>query len=447
MDLKNIKDKKNYRENLIYDRLAIHGGKKVRDKNFPAYKTIGKEEKEAVLRVLDSEVLSQFLGCWHKNFYGGPEVKALEKEWAAYFGVKHAIAVNSATSGLYTAVGALGLNPGEEVIVSPYTMTASSVAPLVYNAVPVFADIEEDYYCLDPQSVEMSITERTRAIVVVDICGQPYDADVINEIAKKHNLMVIEDCAQAPGARYKGKLAGTLGDIGVYSLNYHKHIHCGEGGIIVTNNDELAEKMRMIRNHAEAVVDGRNYNADVGLIGFNYRMTETEAAIAREQLKKLSGLVEQRVKNVVYLEEKLSTIPCLRMPEVRKNCTHVYYIHNIQFDSQIAGVHRDLFLNAVKAELPSIEKRETEGVRIASGAKPLYFQPIYQKRQAYGTSNYPWGDSSNVSYSKGICPVAEKMYEEVMFLHELMRPGMSPQDLDDVFFAFKKVWDKRDQLT
>ena len=150
-------------------KLAINGGNKVRTKNFPAYKTIGKEEEKAVLKVIESGVLSRFLGCWHEDFYGGPEINALEKEWAEFFNVKHAIAVNSATSALFCAVGAAGVGPGDEVIVSPYTMSASAVAPLIYNAIPVFADIEEDYFCLDPDSIEKRITDRTRAIIVVDI--------------------------------------------------------------------------------------------------------------------------------------------------------------------------------------------------------------------------------------------------------------------------------------
>ncbi|MCP4706586.1 MAG: DegT/DnrJ/EryC1/StrS family aminotransferase, partial [candidate division Zixibacteria bacterium] len=208
-------------------KLAINGGSKVREKLFPAYKVIGEEEKEAVAKVLDTGMLSRYLGCWHDDFYGGEQVRALETEWAEYFGSKHAIAVNSCTSGLYCAVGAAGIEMGDEVIVSPYTMSASATAALIYNAVPVFADIEEDYFCLDVNSIEERITERTRAIIVVDIFGLPYDVEQINALAQKHDLVVIEDCAQAPGAKYKDKFAGTLGDIGIYSLNYHKHIHSG----------------------------------------------------------------------------------------------------------------------------------------------------------------------------------------------------------------------------
>ena len=267
-------------------KLAINGGQATRRKPFPEYRVIGKEEEKAVIKVLKSGVLSKFLGSWDKLFYGGKEVRALEKEWARYFKVKHAISVNSCTSGLYSAVGACQIGPGDEVIVSPYTMAATATSILIFNAVPVFADIEEDYFCLDPRSVEKKITKRTKAIMAVDIFGQPYDVRRINQIAKKHKLLVIEDCAQAPGAKYKDKFAGTLGDIGVFSLNYHKHIHTGEGGMVVTNNDKLAEKVRLIRNHAEAVVRGKGVKDLANMVGYNFRMTEIEAAIARCQLKK-----------------------------------------------------------------------------------------------------------------------------------------------------------------
>jgi len=431
-------------------KLAINGGVPVRNKPFPAYRTIGNEEKEAVARVLDSGILSQYLGCWHDNFYGGPQVRALEEEWAEYFHVRNAIAVNSCTSGLYCAMGATGIEPGEEVIVSPYTMSASAVAPLIYNAIPVFADIENDYFCLNVESVAEKITGRTRALIVVDIFGQPYNAEKINELAEKHGLIVIEDAAQAPGALYKGKFTGTLGHIGVFSLNYHKHIHCGEGGIVVTNNDELAERVRLIRNHAESVVEAKGVKNLVNMIGFNFRMTEVEAAIAGCQLKKLKKLLDKRRRNCEYLAEHLTRISAITAAKVRENCEHSWYVQPFKFDENTAGISRDKYIEAVKAELSIIELRETEGVKIGCGyVKPLYLLPIFQKRTAYGGKGFPFNlpeCSKTIKYTKGLCAVAERMYERELFTHELMHSFMKKEDLDDVVRAFSKVWENRHEL-
>lgn len=431
-------------------KLAINGGEPVRKKPFPAYNTIGKEEKEAVNRVLDSGVLSKFLGCWHDDFYGGSEVQSLEKEWGQYFNVKHAISVNSCTSGLYAAVGAIGTEPGEEIIVSPYTMSASATAPLIYNAVPVFADIEEDFFCLDPASIEERITDRTRAIIVVDLFGQPYDVERINAIAKKHRLYVIEDAAQAPGARYKDRYAGTLGDIGVFSLNYHKHIHCGEGGIVVTDNDELADRVRLIRNHAEAVVEGKGQTDLTNMIGFNFRMTEIEAAIARCQLKKIKFLLDARQKNCVYMAEQLNEISAITPARIREGGEHAFYVQPFKFDGDIAGVSRDIFIDAVKVELSPTKLRESEGVKISYGyVKPLYRQPLFQQKVAYGSKGFPFTASFNkneIIYHEGICPVTEMLYEKKLFIHELMHPFLLKKDMADVVNAFLKVWENRKEL-
>jgi perosamine synthetase len=431
-------------------KLAINGGKPVRKKSFPVQNTIGREEIKAVTKVLKSGVLSKYLGCWHEDFYGGEEVQALEKEWAKYFGAKHAIAVNSATSGIMAAVGAAGIGPGDEVITSPYTMSATPASVLVYNGIPVFADIEKDYYCLDVKSIERKISKRTKAILVVDIFGQPYDADAIRAMAKKHGLYVIEDCAQAPGAKYKGKHAGTISDIGIFSLNYHKHIHCGEGGVIVTDNDELAQRCQLIRNHAETVVEDRGVKNLNNMLGFNYRMTEMQAAVARCQLRKLKALTQARLSNVRYLEKRLQGIHALQLVKVRAGAEHVYYTYPVKFDENKAGVSRDVFISAVKAELSGFAKREKEGVQIGCGyVRPLYLQPMYQKKILYGNTSYPFDLASPealASYQRGSCPVAERLHFKELFVHEFVHPFLTKKDLDDVAAAFAKVWEHRGTL-
>jgi perosamine synthetase len=174
-------------------KLALNGGEPVRKTPFPRYITLSEDEKHAVMEVLDSGVLSQFLGTWSPDFYGGPRIQKFEREWEAHFGVKHAITVNSATSGLYAAVGAAGISPGDEVIASPYTMSASATAAIIYGGIPVFADIDENIFCLSVDSVRERITPHTKAIIVVDIFGQPADMNDLMKLAREHNLIVIED--------------------------------------------------------------------------------------------------------------------------------------------------------------------------------------------------------------------------------------------------------------
>lgn len=418
--------------------LAINGGKPVRTKLFPAYNTIGEEEKKSVLRVLESGNLSQFLGVWHKDFYGGPFVQEFEKVWKEAFCCKHAITVNSNTSGLFTAIGACDIGPGDEVIVSPYTMSASAIAPVIYGAVPVFADIDPDNYGLSPESIRKKITTRTKAILVVHIFGNPARMDEIMAIAKEYNLKVIEDCAQAPMAKYKDKFVGTIGDIGIFSLNYHKHIHTGEGGVIITNDEKIAEKCYLIRNHGETVVDAKQVTDLKNTHGYNFRMTEIEASIGIEQLKKLPGLIEKRIKNVKHIEKGLVDISFLSMPQVESGSKHVYYIHPVRYSKKISGVHRDVFVKAIKAELPSAVLREDTPLIGAGYVKPLYLQSFYQKKTSLCSFNCP-RYTGTVEYSKGICPNAELLHFEELLTHEYIRPGMSETDLQDVIDAFQKV--------
>lgn len=289
----------------------------------------GREEKNAVMRVLDSGNLSGYLAG---TLQAGPEVVALEQEWAQYFlgshpGGAHAVAMNSATSCLIAACGAIGLKAGDEVIVPPLTMSASATAPMVYGATPIFADIEPNYFCLDPDSVEAKITERTKAIVVVDLFGQPYDSIAINFLAAKHNLFVIEDASQAPGAREYHR-SGTYGHIGVFSLNHHKHIQTGEGGIAWTQHSELAQKMRLLANHAEA--------ARQPYFGFNFRMTEIQAAIGRVQLTRLAKIVCDRQKKATFYRQI-----GLPLAPVRPGCEHAWYLYPFLFSE--APLSKDFF--------------------------------------------------------------------------------------------------------
>ncbi len=454
------------------NKLALHGGTPVRSKSFPSQITVGKEEEEAAVNVIRTGHLSHFRGNWSDAFYGGPEIQALEKEWTTKFNVKHAIAVNSATSGLIVACGAIGLSPGDEVIVTPWSMSCSATAPLWWNAIPVFADIEYDHYCLDPESIEQRITERTKAVIVVDLFGQPYSWE-INKIARKHNLIVIEDAAQAIGSHLYGKdtpdrnetlAAGTLGNIGIFSLTHGKHLTSGEGGVIVTNDSNLAFRCNLIRNHAEAVIndlehhkepDGGRYIYPLkNMLGLNVRMTEIEAAIARCQLRKLNGFVEARQRNAKLLGDAIADIPAIKPSPIRDNCTHSYYVQAFKWDSGKAdGLHRDKYIEAVKAELQPEEGRESEGVPIGiSYIKPLYLFPLFQNRCLYGGTSYPWPNFSPTpigyieNYAQGSCPVAEKLWKTELFLWRLQSLPLTNEDINDVKQAFTKCWENRDEL-
>lgn len=430
--------------------LALLGGTPVRTKPFPAYKVIGEEEKMAACRVIESGILSRFLGAWHADFYGGAEVQAFEREWAAIAGVRHGISVNSCTSGLYAAVGAAGIGPGDEVIVSPYTMAASATAPLIFSGIPVFADIDPQSYCISADTIRAKITSRTRAIIVVHIFGQPADMDPIMELAREYDLIVIEDCAQCPFATYKGRPVGSLGHMGVFSLNYHKHIHTGEGGMVVTSDESLAERVQLIRNHAEAVVEKKGVSNLTNMIGFNFRLGEIEAAMGREQLKKGPALIARRKKNVAYLESQLKELPGLKMPHVGAAGDHVYYVHTLDYDAGMTGVPRERLVKALKAELPATELREADGTLMGEGyVKPLYLIPMFQDQIAYGRSGYPFNSPlyhGKVDYRKGLCPNVERAHFERVITHEMMRPGMTEADLDDVASAFHKVWNNLDAL-
>jgi perosamine synthetase len=429
----------------VMPKLALLGGEAVRRHLFPAHNTIGPEEKQAAQEVLDSGNLSQFLGAWSDDFYGGPKVQEFEQAWAAHAQTKYAYSVNSNTSGLFAAIGACNLGPGDEVIVSPYTMSASAVAPVIYGAVPVFADIDPQTFCLDPASIEARISDHTKAILVVHIFGHPADMDAINALARRYNLHVIEDCAQAPASRYKGKSVGSLGDLGVFSLNYHKHVHTGEGGLVTTNSGDLAEKITLIRNHGEQVVEEKGSTDLVNTFGFNYRLTELQAAIGIEQLKKLPGLMEIRNQNSQLLSERLGQFDGIRPPYVADDCVHSHYTQAFRYDPEIVSVPRDIFLKALRAELPSCYGREKDSLIGGGYVRPLYLQPIYQKRIGQCAFNCPRYEG-RVSYQAGLCPVAERMHFSELFTLEFNRPGMTKTDLQDVVDGFEKVYTHRKEL-
>jgi len=419
---------------MTSDALALLGGPKVRTKPFPAYPVIGPEERQAVLDVLDEGRLSTFIASKGENFLGGRRIREFERAFAEKTGTKYAVAFNSATAALHAAVVAVGVNPGEEVIVPPYTFTSTASCALMHGAIPVFADVDPLTFCIDPASVERAIGPLTRAIIPVHLFGQAAPMDELLDLARRKNLTIIEDAAQAPAAAYRGRMLGTLGACGVFSFQESKNLMTGEGGMLVTDDLAIAEVCQLVRNHGEAVAESfthRTYMSEI--LGWNYRMTEFEAALGLAQLRKIDEQNHARQVLADHLTKRLNSVPGLMTPVVREGCDHVYYVYPLIVDEVRLGLPRDLFAEAVKAE----------GIPLGVGyVKPLYFSPLYQNRRAPAFEHY----RGTASYAPGICPVAEELHTKTLVLIADCRPPATEEDMDDIVKAIDKVLRNRDAL-
>ena len=434
-------------ENRVMSRLAVLGGKPLRTREFEARRTMGEAEKRAVLEVLESDNLSAFFGSPGPQFLGGPRVRKFERKWAEKYGFAHAVSMNSCTTGLMTCVAAVGIEPGDEVIVPPYTMSASATAALFYGGIPVFADVDPDTFNISPAAIERAITPRTKAIIVVHLFGQAADMDPILAIARKHRLKVIEDAAQAPGVAYKGRPVGAIGDVGAFSLNYHKHIHTGEGGMIVTRDEAIALRCQLIRNHGENVVEGLGVENLSNLMGANYRLTELQAAIGEMQLDRLDGYLEHRRRLASRLQRRLSELRGVTPAKTAEGCGHAFYVYPIKYDETVTGVSRKRFVEAVNSELPKPQGWEQTGL-VEGYVRPLYQAPMYRRKTAMGSRGFPWSLHPEVRYEypDGLCPVVEDLYKRKLLLTPLVREPLSEKDMDDFAGAIEKVLDNAAEL-
>lgn len=416
--------------------LAIFGGTPVLKQPLPAPYLIGKKEMAVAAALLKEGPLSDFVGAPGKFFLGGKHVRSLEAAFVKKFKVKHAVSFNSATTALHGALVALGIGPGDEVIVPPYTMSATPMAVLMNGAVPIFADIDPDTFCLDANAVEKSITKRTKAILAVNLFGQAADYGALLPLAKKYKLKLIEDNAQAPGALRRGRPAGTIGDIGVFSFNVHKTIQSGEGGVLVTNNKRYALRAQMCRNHGENLAG--TYPEAGLLVGSNYRMTEFTAALCEVQLSRLDFLTKKRRALVAHLSKCLTGIKGITVPPVSKENHHVYYVYPLKIDEKRLGISRDTLVNAMAAE----------GYPMSKGyEKPLYLLPLFQKRQAFNATHFPFDyQGMRQNYKKGICPVAERLYEKELTFTVVCQHPRTKRDIDSFVRALKKVLAHKDEL-
>jgi perosamine synthetase len=341
---------------------------------------IGDEEVEAVVRVLRSGMIAQ-----------GWEVYSFEREFADYVGVKHGVAVSSGTAALDIALKALGIGSGDEVITTPFTFIASANSILYQGAKPVFADIDPKTFNLDPACVNECITSRTKAILVVHLYGQPADMKAFTEIAGDHNLLLIEDCAQAHGAEFSGRMAGSFGHVAIFSFYTTKNITTGEGGMVVTNIDDVAFKARLLRDHGQTE---KYHHVE---LGYNFRMTNIQAAIGRVQLRKLNLWNEVRSRNAKLLTEGISRIRGLTPPYVDSRVKHVWHQYVVRVEDDFK-LRRDEL-----AEYLRLKGVETS----IHYPMPIHWQPLYRR----------------LGYPRDICPNAVDASMRVLSLpvHPLLR--------------------------
>lgn len=402
------------------DQLAVHGGAPVRTEPFPAWPMYEEDE---------IQLIAELLRTGRTHFRRSTVSSDFAERFAAWNGSRYAICCNSGTSAIHMALAAVGVGPGDEVIVPPRTFVGT-VSPVLYqNAVPVFADIDPRTHNLEPEAIRAVLTERTRAIIPVHLAGIPCDMDAITAIAEEHDLYVIEDCAQAHGAEYKGKRVGTFGHVNAFSMQDSKIITtAGDGGMVTTDSDEYAAICREFRNHG--FTSGRLLD-DLHVyvhprMGYNYRMTEIQAAIGLKAMDRIDGYIEQRRTNAKYLNEHLPEIDGVRPMYEPPNCRASYYVYYATLDPDRFSVGRDEFVRALRAE--------NIAVRIGTSAE-LYQQEIFQQRAAHSWD--PRIYSGSVQYEGTVCPTAHTVGQKTFGIE--VAPPATTTDMADVVAAVEKV--------
>ncbi len=425
-------------------KLAIRGGKPVRTRSFPAWPEVNREDEEAVAGVVRG-------GRWWMYAYGsgelsgealegGSQVEAFEEAFCRFQHVKHCLATTSGSGALEIACRAVGLQPGDEVITTPYTFIASSACVLNALSIPVFVDIEPETYNIDPNLVEEKITDRTRAILPVHFGGNIADMTRLTNIARKHGLKIIEDSAQAQGASLNGdRWAGGLGDIGIFSLQQSKLLTCGEGGIVSTNNEELAELAWSLRHYGR---EKKGLWYEHFRLGWHYRMTEFQGALLLSQLRKLASQNERRRKNATALFQMLDAVPGIAPCRQNREAEHqVFYLVILRYDQRFwDGLPRHTLLEALRAEgIPCLE----------GYTFPLYENPLFISIEFNNpASPYRMGRNGAIDFRdyRGSCPVAERACREesIWLTHDLLLGD--EEDTADIARAFAKVYEHRNEL-
>ncbi len=409
-------------------KLAISGGKPVRDKKknpWPSWPVFGEEERKRLIEVFES-------GKW----WYGERVKEFEQEFSGFQDARYGITCTNGTASLEIGLIACGVKAGDEVIVPPYSFIATASSVLKVNAIPVFADIDLKTANLDPIDTERKITERTRAIMPVHLAGLPCDMDAFNALAFRYNLKIIEDACHSWGSKWKGKGTGALGDCGGFSFQRSKNITSGEGGIVITDDEQIAETARSYSNIGR--IKGKPWYEHY-ILGTNLRMTELQAAILLGQITRLEEQTEKREENAAYLDRVISQIPGMEIIFRDKRVTRrSYHLYIFRFNSEVWGVSRDRFIEGLK----------TEGIPVSEGyPHPLYKNPLFQKKGSgpeYCPISCPYYNK-DIDYTEVYCPAAEQMCKQAVWItHPILLSDR--KDIREIGEAIEKLWENREEL-
>lgn len=405
------------------ENLALYGGSPVKTTPFGTGNRFGEQELQNLKEALEQNTLF---------YWFGDKVKQLNKKFAEMYGMEHCVATSSGTAAIHVALGACGVTAGDEVITSPITDMGTVIGILYQNAIPVFADLDPHSYNLDPKSVEDKITDKTKAIIVVHLTGGPADMDPIMEIARKHNIKVIEDCAQSYLARYKGKLVGTIGDMGCFSLNDFKQITAGDGGMVITNNQEMYETAMRFADKNYQRLPSKTAMRDVPFIAPNYRMNELTGAVGLAQLDRVESICKRRTEIGDRISAAIADLPGIYPPKVEKDSISTYWFYMFRIDEDETGISRDVFSDALAAE----------GIENQKGYIPscVYSYDLFVNRNAYNGTNCPFGCKYNghdIHYYKGMCPTAEKILNTAIRFN--INEFYTDEDVDAVISAIRKV--------
>ena len=391
-------------DKLVLRKFEIGAEEKQKQKSIPYGKqSVDTSDIFSVIKALRSDWLTT-----------GPKVAEFEEAVAKYVGVKHAVAVSSGTAALHCAMYALEIGPGDEVIVSPMTFAASANCVVYQGGTPVFADVESDTLLLDPEQVELKIAPNTKAIIAVDYTGQPCDYDALRKIAVKNNLVLVADACHALGAEYKGRKSGSLADLNIFSFHPVKHITTGEGGMILTDNEEFYEKLKIFRHHGIVKNNPEEgpWHYEIHELGYNLRLTDFQCALGISQMRKLDGFIERRREIAAMYNRAFAGIEEVILPTEKEYAKVSYHIYVIQLRPEMLMVGRKEIFEALRAE----------NIGVHVHYLPVHLHPFYQRR---------------FGYKKGDYPVAESYYERAITLP--IFPKMADQDVQDVISAVKKV--------